>query len=102
MATSARGAAWKLSLGNDGFGRFPQHTPDAIVKTWLDAGMFGRVLRAKLDHDVPSWYRISWATEQLPSMENGGRAKRRSSAPSACSASIALVRIMGAGWRAIG
>jgi choline dehydrogenase-like flavoprotein len=63
-------AAWKLSLGNDGFGRFPDRTPEAAVRHWMLDGLFGEALRARLVAEVPRWYRIGWATEQLPREEN--------------------------------
>jgi choline dehydrogenase-like flavoprotein len=64
----ARSAAWKLSLGNDGYGRF--RTIDSIVKDWLDHGAIGHALRARIDNEGSRLYRISWATEQLPNDEN--------------------------------
>ncbi|HEY0715065.1 MAG TPA: GMC family oxidoreductase [Polyangia bacterium] len=61
-------AAWKLSLGNDGWGRF--RTPDQIVGGWIDQVGFGQALRQKIEDEGSRLYRISWATEQLPSADN--------------------------------
>lgn len=61
-------AAWKMSLGNDGHGRF--RTPEATVQRWMDQGLFGPALRQKIEVQAPRMVRISWATEQLPSADN--------------------------------
>lgn len=61
-------AAWKLSLGNDGHGRF--RTPVATVQQWMDQGLFGAALRKQIEERAPRMLRISWAAEQLPDAEN--------------------------------
>ncbi len=61
-------AAWKLSLGNDGYGRF--RSPEATVKRWLASGVVGADLRKRIEEDVPRMFRISWGSEQLPSPAN--------------------------------
>lgn len=61
-------AAWKMSLGNDGHGRF--RTPEATVQRWMDQGIFGLDLRKRIEDHAPRMVRISWATEQLPSADN--------------------------------
>jgi len=62
-------AAVKFSLGNDGWGRFK--TPEQIVaERWIAAVGFGEKLRKKIEDEGPRLYRISWASEQLPSKDN--------------------------------
>ncbi|PMX03165.1 GMC family oxidoreductase [Pseudomonas sp. FW215-R2] len=61
-------AAWKMSLGNDGHGRF--RTPEATVQKWMDEGLFGTALRERIADVAPRMVRISWASEQLPSAGN--------------------------------
>jgi len=61
-------AAWKLSLGNDGWGRF--QTPDQLVAQWIAKVGFGQPLRERIEDYGRRLYRISWATEQLPSADN--------------------------------
>ena len=61
-------AAWKMSLGNDGHGRF--RTPEATVQRWMDQGLFGSALRKQIEDLAPRMVRISWAAEQLPSADN--------------------------------
>lgn len=61
-------AAWKMSLGNDGHGRF--RTPEATVQRWMDQALFGTALRKKIEDQAPRMVRISWAAEQLPNADN--------------------------------
>jgi glucose dehydrogenase len=61
-------AAWKMSLGNDGHGRF--RTPEATVQRWMDQGIFGLDLRKQIESHAPRLVRISWAAEQLPTADN--------------------------------
>jgi choline dehydrogenase-like flavoprotein len=64
----SRSAAWKLSLGNDGWGRF--QTPDQLVASWITHVGFGAPLREQIEDRGKRLYRISWAAEQLPSADN--------------------------------
>lgn len=61
-------AAWKMSLGNDGHGRF--RTPEAPVQRWMDQGIFGLDLRKQIESHASRLVRISWAAEQLPTADN--------------------------------
>lgn len=61
-------SAWKLSLGNDGLGRFK--AADQRVGEWLEAGRFGASLERAARDEATRWFRISWATEQLPDTAN--------------------------------
>jgi choline dehydrogenase-like flavoprotein len=61
-------SGWKLSLGNDGLGRFRR--PEQRVGDWLDAGLFGASLERVARDEATRWFRISWATEQLPNPAN--------------------------------
>ena len=62
-------AAVKFSLGNDGWGRF-QAPEEIVAKRWIGAVGFGEALRKKIEDEGPRLYRISWASEQLPSRDN--------------------------------
>lgn len=66
----AQRAAWKASLGNDGFGRFKAKAPEDVVKALIAAHGFGTPFRAALDEQVSRMFRMSYATEQLPRPEN--------------------------------
>jgi choline dehydrogenase-like flavoprotein len=55
-------------LGNDGLGRFKK--PHQMVSEWFDAGLFGLRLGKKAYEEATRWFRISWATEQLPDPAN--------------------------------
>jgi len=62
-------AAFKMSLGNDGWGRF--QSPEQIVAgRWIQRGGFGSSLRKQIEDEGARLYRISWAAEQLPFAEN--------------------------------
>lgn len=61
-------AAWKMSLGNDGHGRF--RPPESIMQQWMDEGLFGVALRTRIADVAPRLVRISWAAEQLPNISN--------------------------------
>lgn len=67
-AFRAEHAAWKLSPGNDGHGRF--RTPEDTVVKWMKAGLVGPALRKKIEDDAPRLFRMSWASEQLPDPGN--------------------------------
>jgi glucose dehydrogenase len=67
-AFRAHSAAWKLSLGNDGHGRF--RTPEQAVSEWMRSGLIGASLRKKINEDGPRLFRMSWGSEQLPNPAN--------------------------------
>jgi len=61
-------AAWKISLGNDGYGRF--RSPETAVKNWLAEGLIGGGLRKKISDEGARMFRLSWGVEQLPDAAN--------------------------------
>jgi choline dehydrogenase-like flavoprotein len=64
-----RHAAFRMSLGNDGWGR-----ASSPAQTLLDLinneGVFGAELKARVREHFPRMFRISWSTEMLPDPEN--------------------------------
>jgi len=64
-----RRAAYRLSLGNDGWSRAGSPYND-VVRLVRDESMFGADLRARLFHDVSRQVRISCSVEVLPNPEN--------------------------------
>jgi glucose dehydrogenase len=62
-------AAWKLSLGNDGHGRF--RSPEKAVQNWLTTdNLIGGALRKKVTDEGSRMFRLSWGIEQLPDPSN--------------------------------
>lgn len=64
----AQSAAWKLSLGNDGHGRF-RSQEQSLLRWMKDAG-FGKPLLSRVAEQGTRMFRISWAAEQLPDRES--------------------------------
>ena len=62
-------AAFRMSLGNDGWGR--QESPyDTIRKLVRNEGAYGDELRSRIAYRVTRMFRISYSTEQLPYPDN--------------------------------
>lgn len=57
-------AAFRLSLGNDGWGRTA--TPEAVLKEFVGAGIIGRKLREQAEWRFIRQLRLSFSTEMLP------------------------------------
>lgn len=63
-----RRAAFRMSLGNDGWGRF--QAPEVLVQDLVNSGTFGRALREKVRDTSSRWLRISSSVEVLPRETN--------------------------------
>lgn len=62
-------AAFRMSLGNDGWGR--QESPtETVSKLVRGEGLFGANLRHRIEDRVTRMFRISYSTEQLPYEKN--------------------------------
>lgn len=66
----AERAAWKSSLGNDGFGRFKDKAPEDVAKALMTAHGFGESFRSALEAFATRMFRMSYAVEQLPRPDN--------------------------------
>jgi len=62
-------AAFRMSLGNDGWGR--QESPyETVARLVRDEGRFGGELRRRIEDRITRMFRISYSTEQLPDPRN--------------------------------
>ena len=66
---SAR-SGFRMTIGNDGWGRKPGATPVDIVETMMNEGKWGAALTSSLASKVTSMVRLSFSTEQLPRLFN--------------------------------
>jgi glucose dehydrogenase len=64
-----RHAAFRMSLGNDGWGRM--ESPTTLVRTLInEENLFGQELRERVAQRITRQFRISYSTEMLPRPEN--------------------------------
>lgn len=63
-----RHAAFRMSLGNDGWGR--RTSPEALVQKLVEGGTFGSALRDQVRETSARWLRISSSVEVLPRESN--------------------------------
>lgn len=61
-------AAYRMSLGNDGWGR--EESPDKTVSDLIGTGLWGRDLRQAVSHRITRMIRISYSTEMPPDTKN--------------------------------
>jgi len=63
-------SAFRMTIGNDAFGRKPGFAPIEILEKATDAGLWGEKLRDKFVDEITHMVRISFSTEQLPDPNN--------------------------------
>jgi choline dehydrogenase-like flavoprotein len=63
-------AAFRLSLGNDGWGRSIEPPAAMVARLVTGERLFGTALRRRLEHDLTRQFRISISTEMLPEAHN--------------------------------
>jgi choline dehydrogenase-like flavoprotein len=62
-------AAFRMSLGNDGWGR--AESPAKTLASLIDpGGLFGAALKERVKDFFPRMFRISWSSEMLPDPDN--------------------------------
>lgn len=66
----ANRSAFRMTIGNDAFGRKPSFAPLDMLDKAMDAGLWGKALRDKFVDDLTHMVRISFSTEQLPHKDN--------------------------------
>lgn len=64
-------AAFRMTIGNDAWGRKPESTPIDIADRMMNGGKWGKSLTDALARQVTRMVRLSYSSEQLP--EEGNR-----------------------------
>tara|TARA_R110000772_G_scaffold103600_3_gene204656 strand:+ start:2529 stop:4205 length:1677 start_codon:yes stop_codon:yes gene_type:complete len=65
----AQRAAFRISIGNDGWGRM-QPIEETVRRMVFDRGLLGKELRQSVNHTVTRMLRLSYSTEMLPEASN--------------------------------
>jgi choline dehydrogenase-like flavoprotein len=63
-------SAFRMTIGNDAWGRKPGGAPIDILEQAMDQNLWGKALAARFRDSVTRMFRISFSTEQLPRIEN--------------------------------
>jgi choline dehydrogenase-like flavoprotein len=66
----SRHSAFRMTIGNDAFGRKPGFAPIEILEKTMDQGLWGEALRDKFVDQITHMVRLSFSTEQLPDPDN--------------------------------
>lgn len=63
-------SGFRMTVGNDAWGRKPGAAPIDIADTMMNEGKWGKALTTALSHRVTRMVRLSFSTEQLPDPSN--------------------------------
>lgn len=63
-------SGFRMTMGNDAWGRKPGGAPIDVLDKLMDGGMWGRALAVSFADSVTRMFRFSFSTEQLPRAAN--------------------------------